>query len=172
MTKSTPIAWLTGLFLCAITFTATAQNIFGSPDWVEEAVGPAPAFSRTGLIPIDMPPYVSVKVGIDPDTLQVGKDSIVRYVVVMTNASGSVTAAYEGIRCLTKEVKTYARQGASGQWVNVAAPQWKGPQDNIPSRHAFVIADQGACNARAAPSRAEILTALKQNQKNSGRPVF
>jgi hypothetical protein len=93
-----------------------------------------------------MPVYVSLKIGVDPATVSVGDDGVVRYVVVMRNAAGSVTAAYEGVRCTTDEVKTYARSNGMGGWTTVADPQWKSLTDNMPSRHAHAITRQGACS--------------------------
>ncbi|MBI2750664.1 MAG: hypothetical protein HYX43_15430 [Burkholderiales bacterium] len=95
-----------GLAMAAVA--ACAQTPSDAPEWVEEAPPPPPAYSADRLIPIELPPYVTLKVGIDPNTLVVGNDGVVRYVVVMRNASGSVNAAFEGILCTNGEVKTYA----------------------------------------------------------------
>jgi hypothetical protein len=157
-------AWVgTVLLLCAAG--SWAQNTLDNPDWVEEQAPPPPAYSKANLIPITMPPYVSTQIGVDPSTVATGADGIVRYVVVMTNATGSSNASYEGIRCITDEVKTYARMGSSGQWSLVTNPQWKHVNDNMPSRHAHAIARQGACDARLAPRTSEVLNALKRNGK-------
>lgn len=154
--------------VCAmlLLFTAVswAQNTVDNPDWVEEQVAPPTTYSRTSLIPITMPPYVSTQIGVDPATVSTGADGIVRYVVVMTNATGTSNASFEGIRCTTDEVKTYARMGSSGQWSLVSNPQWKPVNDNMPSRHAQAIARQGACDARIAPRTADVLRALKLNE--------
>ena len=138
-----------------------AQNNADNPDWVELAVPAPPAFSKDALLPVDMPPYVSLLVGIDPQTLAVGSDGVVRYVVVMRNASGSVNAAYEGIRCFTSDVKTYARWTSQGTWSMNSAPTWRALNDNMPSRHAIAFARQGACDGTAARSVAGIQKALR-----------
>lgn len=151
------------LFACQ----AMAQNTLDNPDWVEEKAPPPPAYSLEHLIAIDMPIYVSLKVGVDPATVAVGGDGIVRYVVVVRNASGTVNAAYEGIRCLTDEVKTYARVGSNGEWSMVSEPQWRAVNDNMPSRHAQAIARQGACNARLAPTTEEVIQHLRQPPKTT-----
>jgi len=91
-------------------------------------------------------------------------DSVVRYVVVMRNAKGSVNVAYEGIRCTTGEVKTYARVSAAGKWVNNEEAPWKDMTSNLPSRHAYAIAKQGACDGRTAGKRDDIINALKRRQ--------
>jgi hypothetical protein len=170
MTRTCLSRWGVAAVLVLFTGLTGAQNTLDNPDWVEEKASPPPAYSKTDLIPIDMPRHVSLKIGVDPATVRVGEDGIVRYVVVMTNASGTVNAAYEGIRCLTDEFKTYARVGSSGEWTLVSDPQWKHVNDNMPSKHAHAIARQGACKERLAPNTAEVLKALKEN-KNRFQPI-
>ena len=150
--------------LC-ITSMAEGGNGLDNPDWVEEQIPPPPAFSKGDLIAIDMPLHLSVKVGVDPATIAVGTDGVVRYVIVMTNATGSTNAVYEGIRCITGEVKTYARLSASGQWSMVSTPVWKDLSENMPSRHAQAFAQQGGCQSRLATSPREIIAELKAPQK-------
>jgi hypothetical protein len=116
-------------------------------------------------ISIDMPNYVTLDVGIDPATVAVGTDGVVRYVVVMRNGSGSTNASYEGIRCTTDEVKTYARTNSAGSWIAIATPRWRSITENLPSKHAFAIARQGACSTHLSSPLDETLRALRKNQK-------
>jgi hypothetical protein len=151
---------------------AQTGNGLDNPDWTEELTPPPPSFSKDKLIPLDMPPHVSVKFGVDTETIMVGGDGVVRYVIVMTNATGSTNAVYEGIRCVSDEVKTYARLGASGQWSILVNPSWQALTDNMPSRHAQVLARQGVCQNRFAPSKQEIIAALKSGRRpNKGNQV-
>ncbi len=166
MTKHLHTYQRLGLALTLFASQAMAQNTLDNPDWVEEKAPPPPAYSQEHLIAIDMPRYVSIRVGVDPATITVGMDGIVRYVVVMTNSTGSTNAAYEGIRCLTDEVKTYARMTSGNTWSMVAEPQWKAVNDNMPSRHAQAIARQGVCNARLATNPADIISTLKKRLKS------
>lgn len=158
---------LTGLLLATSLPMGWAQsgNGLDNLDWVEDKEPPPPAFSKDRALPLDMPNFVSVRVAIDPATVQVGNDGVVRYVVVMSNASGTVNAVYEGIRCASDQVKTYARAGSSGTWSLVSNPAWRDLNDNQPSRHAFVFARQAACEVRVANSQDVILKALKTQQK-------
>ena len=159
--------WLThcmavGLAACALG--AQAQRLVDDPDWKETEMPTPPAFSQDHLVAVDMPPYVSLKFGVDPATVAITADGIVRYVMVATNPSGSVNAMYEGIRCATGEVKTYARASASGAWSIVKTPEWRALNDNLPSKHAIAFARQAACDGRAtaASSAADIIRALKK----------
>lgn len=153
--------------LCFLTFAAgqvLAQVAALDPDWQESEAAAPPAFSAAHLVAIDMPHYVSLKFGVDPATLSITPDGIVRYVMVAQNATGSVNAMYEGIRCATGQVKTYARSASNGAWALVKEPQWRDLSDNMPSKHAIAFARQGACDGRAAAasSVADILKALKK----------
>ncbi len=165
LTRSKP--WLThcmALGLAAWALGAQAQGLVDNPDWKETEVPAPPAFSTDHLMAVDMPPYVSLKFGVDPATLAITPDGIVRYVMVATHASGSVNAIYEGIRCATGEVKTYARANAGGVWSVAKEPAWRDFSDNLPSKHAIAFARQGACDGRAAAAStvADILKNLKR----------
>lgn len=158
--------WL-GLAACAsllfVSLGGFAQLAPQDPDWKELDLPPPPSFSKTNLIPLQMPPYVTLKFGIDPATLSVSSDRVVRYVVVASSSTGVVNAMYEGLRCDVGEFKTYSRWSAKGEWLLVSNPQWRPLNDNNTSRHALALARQGACEGRtaAASSAAEIVRKLK-----------
>ncbi|WP_286666374.1 CNP1-like family protein [Variovorax flavidus] len=124
--------------------TVTAQ-----PDeWKESALPPPPAFEEKRLLPIEMPPHLSLNYGVDPATISVTGDGVVRYVVVASNkAGGASNAFYEGVRCSTEEVKQYARFN-QGTWHDVANPEWK-RINNLSSRYAKELAAQALCRGHA-----------------------
>lgn len=161
---------LTAVLISCATQLAWGQvgNGLDNLDWVEEKEPPPPAFSKTQALPLDMPNYVSVRVGIDPATVKVGLDGVVRYVAVMSNATGTVNAVYEGIRCASDQVKTYARAGASGEWSVIAEPAWRDVNGNQPSKHAFVFARSAACDVRVANRLEDILRGLQAQKKPRG----
>lgn len=162
------IATLSVLLAAASVWALPAGNYPAEVEWVEAEVPDAPAFKTTDGIAIDMPRHISVKVAVDPATLAIGSDGVVRYVATMTNLSGSVSAVYEGIRCTTDEVKTYARWNPTNQWTRTTEPVWKEINSNLPSKHAFAIARQGACdNHLTRNSVADTVRALRQAAKPS-----
>lgn len=164
--KPQRVIWAQTLLLwslaCGMGVTQ-AQGTDLDPDWKESEVPAPPPFSSAHVIPIDMPRYVTLSFGVDPATLAITPDGIVRYVMVAVNANGSVNAMYEGIRCATGQVKTYARANASGHWSAVSEPQWTDLNGTQPSKHALAFARQAACDSRAttASSVADIIRALK-----------
>jgi hypothetical protein len=131
-------------------------------DWKEIEAPPPPAFNVDKLLTFDVSRGSSLVYGVDPSTLSIGSDGVVRYVMVATSASGASNVLYEGIRCTTAEVKTYARRTSEGSWNQVANPRWTSLFDNMPSRHALQFARSGACdNAAQASSVDEIVRRLK-----------
>jgi len=159
--------------LCASVAPASAtpprinNNVPDVPEWVELPVAAPPTFSRDKLISISMPADFSMAVGVDPNTITVGTDGVVRYVVVMTNRSGGFNAFFEGIHCITHEVKTYAYHTSSSDWVFLNQPAWHDLNDTMPSHHAMAFARDGACQFGGPPTRDEILDVLK----NGPRPL-
>ena len=53
---------------------------------------------------------------IDPQTLSVDKDGVVRYVLVARSSNGVQNVTYEGLRCETAEYRFYAFGRADGAW--------------------------------------------------------
>lgn len=156
---------IAALLCCCIAGQgAFAQLVDLDADWQELQIAPPANFSTKNLVPIDMPRYVSVKVGVDPDTLVVSPDGVVRYVVVALSDSGNINATFEGIWCRAGEFKTYARAGNDRIWHALPDPQWKKLSDSQPSMHALALARQGLCDGRSASagSPQAIIRNLKQ----------
>ena len=120
-------------------------------DWKEIEAPPPPALRTTGLIPVDVP-GASLRFGVDPASITIGQDLVVRYVVVATSSSGAVNAFYEGIRCNTGEVKVYARHNPDSGWVAAREGKWQDVYKTPNSRHSMHIARSGACREHA-PNR-------------------
>jgi len=153
-----------GLALLAafgIASLAHAQLLSSDVDWKESDVPPPPAFNQDRLIPIEMPHYLSLKFGVDPATIKITGDGVVRYVVVATNREdGGFNAFYEGLRCATDEYKPYARFN-NGAWESERDPDWKRMSDRT-SRYTQALAVQGVCRGHAPrASVSEMVRALK-----------
>ena len=138
--------------LLALAFASSvqAQLTPPDPDWRE--VAPAPPPLRTeGLIRIDMP-LSNLRFGVDPASVSLGSDGVVRYVVVASSSTGAVNALYEGIRCSTAEVRLYARHNPESGWVLLSDGEWRSLHQTLPSRHSLVLARTGVC-AGGAPNQ-------------------
>ncbi|MBK9238120.1 MAG: CNP1-like family protein [Rhodoferax sp.] len=116
------------LSLIALLIAATGAQGQGSTSdagWQESDVPAPPVVIGKDLIPIDMPANLALRFGVDPKTLTITNDGVVRYVMVASNDQGARNVMYEGVRCATGEVRTYARQDSTGQWTADAQAQWR-----------------------------------------------
>ncbi len=136
--------FLLAAWLCALGAAAQAQLSDPDPDWKEEAAPPPPALSLDKLIAVEVP-RATLRYGVDPASISLTKDGIVRYVVVASSASGAVNAFYEGVRCSSAETKTYARHNADSGWVAVKDAQWRALHNDNATRHSLIIARTGLC---------------------------
>ena len=84
-------------------------------DWKEGELK-LPAYpGDKGLIELRVQGTNSFRFFIDPASLAVGPDGVVRYTLVARSPSGFANVSYEGIRCFTREYKTFAF-GNDGRW--------------------------------------------------------
>ncbi|MCZ2499070.1 hypothetical protein GN316_20125 [Xylophilus sp. Kf1] len=151
----------------ALSAPAMAGLLTGAPEggYPEIATPPPPAFSIDKTIDVALRPGGNVRLGIDPATVTVESDGVVRYVSVARSTSGdAITAIYEGVRCTTAEVKIYARHFADGGWRPVADPQWQSLYDPGPQRTSLPIAKSGICqDASAGGSARQIVQNLRND---------
>jgi hypothetical protein len=148
--------------MVALAPCTRAQLAAADPDWMESDAPPAPKFDTKGLVGFDVNINSTMRWGVDPASLAITPDGIVRYVAVAQSPSGVMNAMYEGIRCATGEYKTYARFNRDSGWSAVGAPSWKSMVEIQPSRHALALAKQGVCTGSApASSPGDIVRSLK-----------
>lgn len=150
--------------LCATAFGAGAQLATPNPDWREIEAPLPPAFEISRLIPFDVSASSSLRYGVDPATISLGSDGIVRYVMVAQSATGALNALYEGIKCNTGEFKTYGRYNPAGGWNRVDSPEWKSLWATEVSKHTLRFARQGGCAGNAPPTTVEQMVRDLKNQ--------
>lgn len=154
------------MILCCVLVAAShvhAQVYANDAEWKETEAPPPPSFDVSKLVIFDVPSSLSLVYGIDPASVSISKsDSLVRYVVVATSASGTRNVMYEALRCSTGEFKTYARSSSDGKWSPVINPEWRTVFGNMPSRHPLRLARAGACDGVApVGSVTELVSKLK-----------
>lgn len=138
-----------------------------APPWKEATVAPPPKFSTDQLQAFEVSVGAALSYGIDPKTLSVGEDDVVRYVMVARSSSGALNVLYQGVRCQTGEVKTYGRWNNNASTWNVSAKEeWHPLSFSGFARPAMILASQGICDGRTVNGTSQkILQTLK-----NGRP--
>ncbi len=142
---------ITSVLLLAYGSMASAQSIADNPDWMEIEVPAPPAFDLKRLVQVEMTLRSQLTWGVDPATVNIGSDGVVRYVVVAQSASGVVNAMYEGIRCNKGEFRRYARHNPGSGWSAVTDTDWKSLRNTGASNHPAYLAKNGMCDGAAPP---------------------
>lgn len=91
---------------------------------------PPPSFDVATAEPFEMPGDQRLRYAVVPDTLQVGEDGLLRYVLVATSAGGGQNILFEALDCARSEHKTLARWSSyQRQWLVVKSPRWVNVDD-------------------------------------------
>jgi hypothetical protein len=109
---------------------------------------PAPPKVDT-LIGFDPQRPTTMKFFVDPASVTVGTDGIVRYTLVARGDGSAMNVSYEGIRCKTRERKTFAYGRTDGSWLEARDPQWTTIGGSPATGPSFALYEDFFCPARA-----------------------
>ena len=152
--------------LAACAAASQAQFVDPNPDWKEVEVAP-PALKTDKLVPIEIRRGTVMRWGVDPASISIAADGVVRYVVVAQGDAGAINALYEGLRCSTGEVKVYARSSGD-QWVPARDAEWRPLHGNAAALHSLAIARDGACIGHG-PNRSPVQIARDLGRSHDQR---
>jgi CNP1-like family len=91
---------------------------------VEPEVKLPPFPKQQALIRYDVTPRTSLEYFVDPTSISLPGEGIVRFTVV-AKAAAAENVSYEGFRCSTREHKVYARADRDGAWVIAKGAGWE-----------------------------------------------
>lgn len=125
-----------------------------------------PPFPRNDrLLRFDVPSTSDFTFFIDPASLSLGQDRVVRYVLVARSPSGVDNTSYEGMNCAAREFAIYAT-GQQGEWRR-AASAWKPIEQSGARRwHSELYRDYFCPGGIAISDSAQGVT----NLRRGGRP--
>lgn len=97
------------------------------PKWKEQPVDTFPGWpDEDKLLPVEMDTVDSpFRFFIDPDSLSIGSDGVTRYTVIIRSGSGASNVIYEGLRCRTREYRTYAYGASDDQFHKATVSSWQ-----------------------------------------------
>lgn len=142
-----PALWASHCLFFAAPVQAQAPQFDPSVEWVEKAQTPPATFDVMNRIPIENPARSSLTFGVIPDTITVGEDAVIRYVMVATSPSGALNVQYEGIRCADTTVKVYAHWRKDDGWRERKQAEWIEWRLS-PARHALRMGRDSFCNVQ------------------------
>lgn len=133
---------------------AFGEDVYGEsglPEFEEPEPTPAqpvalPSWPAVdALLPIDVDRGDnSVGVWIDPASISVGGDHIVRYTVVIRTGTGVENTMYEGLRCDSRQYQRHA-YGSDGSFRPVSASDWKFIRKTARDRYRAILLDDYFC---------------------------
>ncbi len=150
------IARVFAMLLTIAVASPAAGQVFGrdnDPDepkkWVELEAKP-PAYPRDEkLLQFEGAAAVPHRFFLDPDSLSMGEDGVVRYTLVVKAGGGANNTSYEGIRCDVRQYKIYAVGRRDGNWTTARDPRWRDIDFRDANRPHNVLYDGILCEGRA-----------------------
>ena len=121
----------------------------------EELVVAPPALDRSRLVEVKVEAESDFRYFVDPGSISVGSDRVVRYIMVARSSSGVENVTYQGMRC-PGEYRIYAVGRGEGTWGGRPSAWRPVPQDLrsgeralsrryfCPGRAAIQTSDEGA----------------------------
>lgn len=130
--------------------------------WMDAEIQIPESPPSTELKPFFVSNHTPLTFAIDAQSLSIGKDDVIRYVLVITSPSGAKQVNYEGLRCEKYEWRLYATLQAEGKWARTPNSRWQVVKSNTYNRyHAALIQDAFCENAIPRRDSKEILRLLK-----------
>jgi hypothetical protein len=132
---------------CAREDTGGSPTLLGEVPWQERETK-LPAYPNPDrLIRFGVGPTSRFDFFVDPDSLSVGEDGVVRFTVI-AKSDHATNVSYEGIRCVTRERKVYATGRPEGIWHAARDPQWVRIGPPTADLHRFVLWNEYFCIGR------------------------
>jgi hypothetical protein len=117
--------------------------------FVEEKVDTLPALPNDkDLLPFEVSQQTALTFAIDPKSVSIGKDRVIRYTVVITSAAGARNVRYEGLRCEDgQQWRMYAAVDEDGTgWDRDTTTEWDKIEWNSLNAYHAALAHDYFCN--------------------------
>lgn len=140
------------------------------PEQEAEVALPAYPDKRERWIPFETTAVTKNRFFVDRESLFITEDRTIRYALIIESPSGVRNVSYEGMRCSTAEVKTYAWGTSEGKWYAAKQPQWQQIRvDRINGQHETLY-ERYFCQAATGMRTAADIVRVMQ-QKDSRVPT-
>lgn len=155
---------------CAAGFPAYAQwagwdydNDREIRQWSELQAQIPPYPKDADLLRFDAGSATAHRFFVDPGSISIGEDGVVRYILVVRTGGGATNVTFEGMRCETREQKTYAIGHRDGAWVRARNPKWRRIESREINRHHGVLYVEFFCRGKSPSRNVRDIIALLRN---------
>lgn len=122
----------------------------------------------TNLVSFYVSPQTRFRFAVDIHSITIGKDGVVHYTLVATSEEGISNVSFEGMRCATKERKTYAYGRADGTWIHARSDPWEPVAERDgPNRQDAALYKDVVCKDGLPLNVKEVVTRLEGNPYTS-----
>lgn len=157
------------LFCCTLAIPAHAQwagwdydNDREIKPWSELQAKIPPYPKDENLVAFEAGAATAHRFFVDPGSISIGEDGVLRYIMVVRTAGGAKNVTFEGMRCETREQKTYAIGQRDGTWARARDPQWRRIEYREINRHHGVLYRDFFCSGKfVAGSAKDIVSRLR-----------
>lgn len=103
---------------------------------------------------------------IDPLSLSVDKEGIVRYTMVVKTSGGATNISFEGIRCETRQFRLFAIGRSDGTWTRARSGEWREIENKVVNRHHVALNRDYLCRGGSMiADAAEGIKALRRGRQ-------
>ena len=147
--------------VCFHVFAQLFARDFDEQEWVEQQAR-LPAFPKAeNLLVARIEVARTFQFMVDASTIDVGKDGVVRYVLVARSASGSENISFEGLRCETRERKLYAVGRPDKTWAQARNSAWIAYSKSATNHYAELAAMFFCPDTLVAQNAGQVVNLLK-----------
>jgi len=133
--------------------------------WKEDAFVMPPYPTADDLIEVDLSlPEFAFTLFIDPKSLSVGKDRVIRYTAVLRSRNGVENVSYEGILCNHSQVRRYA-YGSGGRFRPVRNRDWRFIRKDGQDRFRMALVEHYFCPPPLGDTERQIVDKLISGQR-------
>jgi hypothetical protein len=128
--------------------------------WKESEIALPPYPRDENLLAVPLPATDTLKIYIDRASLSRGPDRVARFSLVVESPSGARSVFYDGLRCETREYKTYAIGSAEQAFTPVKNPVWRKIPRPAANAFRYHLYQHYICDAHASPRTPEEVARL------------
>jgi hypothetical protein len=100
---------------------------------------------------------------VDIASISLGSDGVVRYALLIVTPAGVRNVSYEGMRCQSREKRTYALGHSGGRWTASRGARWVPIREATANRHHAALYLDFFCPDGIMPTRLDnVIRAIKK----------
>lgn len=162
------------LFACASAraediFTKNSQKTYTTDEaeasaWKENAVELPPYPQDADFYSFYVSPSATNRFYVDTAHIVLGSDGVARYTLLIISPAGIRNVSHEGMRCETRERRTYALGRPNGEWSPARGARWVPVREATTNRHHAALFQEFFCpNSIIAPRLEEVVRAIRKD---------